>query len=544
MSMLAGVLAVACACSESMPEPTTGAAGAGAPEAGAAASEAVIDRARPRVVVEGGELEGRWAGANVRSFLGIPYASPPTGALRFRRPEPHEGWTALRDAGEFGGRCPQLPAAINPRGDTEDCLSLNVWTPARTPGDRLPVMVWIHGGGHTTGSASERPVDPGTTPLFSGEPLSAGYGVLVVTLNYRLGVLGFLGHAALAAEGVAPGNQGLWDQRLALQWVQQNIAAFGGDPSNVTLFGESAGSVDVCLHVASPRSRGLFHRAISQSGSCTTRRRVASEAEVQGRELAAQLGCAAADELACLRSKPVAELLDAAIATVATLPWGPIVDGDFVPEQPRALFDRGEIARVPYMLGSNTDEGTGFVLDALNVSETTYLTELMARFPPPVEEIAQQYPASTFADAPNPHFAALARAVGDARFVCAAHDTALRAHAAGLAVHLYNFDIPIDGPDGVLGSVHAGELGFVFGTWPAFTPETKLVSDRMLGYWSEFARAGDPNGGDRLVWPAFTDRANVRINFGLQATLLTDFRAAECAFWGRRYEAAFASAAP
>jgi para-nitrobenzyl esterase len=368
--------------------------------------------------------------------------------------------------------------------------------------------------------------------------------MLVVTLNYRLSVLGFLAHPALADEGVAPGNQGLWDQQLALQWVQQNIAAFGGDPSNVTLFGESAGSVDVCLHVASPRSRGLFHRAISQSGSCTTRRRVASEADAQGRELSARLGCTSADELACLRSKPVAELLDAASGAAATAPWGPIVDGDFVPEQPRALFDRGEIARVPYMLGSNTDEGTGFVLDALDVSETTYLAQLMARFPPPAEEIAQQYPASAFADAPNPHFAALARAVGDARFVCAAHDTALRAHAAGLPVYLYNFDIPVDGPDGVLGSIHAGELGFVFGTGPAFTPETKAVSDRMLGYWSEFARRGDPNGGDRLGWPAFTDTTNVRINFGLETTLLTDFRAAECAFWRRRYDAAFAPAAP
>jgi para-nitrobenzyl esterase len=511
--------------------PSAGSGSAGGPSATQAPE-------RPRVRVQGGELEGSMPSESVRAFFGIPYAKPPSGPLRFRPPEPHDGWPSLRDASRIGPRCPQLPAA--PEGETEDCLHLNVWTPAKTPPGGAPVMVWIHGGGHVVGSTGDLSNGADSEPLYSGLHLSAAHGVVVVTLNYRLGVLGFFAHEALALEGAPAGNQGLWDQQLALQWVQDNIAAFGGDPNNVTLFGESAGSVDVCLHVASPQSRGLFHRAISQSGACTTRRRDRAEAEQQGRDVTAGLGCAPGDALSCLRGKSVAELLDAD----AGGPLGPIADGEFLPEQPRALFDRGELAAVPYMLGTTNDEGSGFVADALEVNEETYLAELSARFTAPVEEIAERYPASDFASAPNPYFAALARAVGDARFVCPTQDTARRALAADLAVYLYNFDIPFDGPDGVFGAVHASELGYVFGTWPFFTPETRAVSDRMMAHWSHFAQSGDPNGEGLASWPPLDAATDVRINFGLQSTLVHDFRAAECEFWRARFDAAFAAVSP
>jgi para-nitrobenzyl esterase len=514
-------LLAACADSDSGPQPGTGDAGAlvAAPE-------------RPAVAIESGELQGLRLGTGVSSFLGIPYAAPPTGALRFRRPQPHEPWSWPRDASRFGPRCPQSPPPAMGE-DTEDCLFLNVWTPAESRDERLPVMVFIHGGGHVVGSASD-PAPPDIPALYSGEYLSER-GVVVVTFNYRLGVFGFLVHAALAGEGEAPGNYGLWDQIAALAWVQRNIAQFGGDPDNVTIFGESAGSVDVCLHVASPHSRDLFHRAISESGACTTRRRTAAEALPQGSALAAAVGCDEEDALACLRVAPMAELLAA-----ASTAYGPVVDGDFLPGQTRTLFDRGEIAPVPYMIGANSDEGTGFILDALAVSETTYLDELAARFTPPVEEIAALYPASEYAEEPSPYFAALAAAVGDSRFVCPAQDTAVRAAAAGLPVFVYNFTVPLDGPDGFLGAAHASELGFVFGTW-RFTAETAKVSDRMLRYWTNFARSGDPNGDDLLVWPAFTEAADERIELGLEPAILSDFRAEQCAFWRNRYDAAFAA---
>jgi para-nitrobenzyl esterase len=487
----------------------------------------------PTVKIDTGKLEGKSDGT-ISAFLGIPFAKPPVGDLRWKPPVKPAKWKGVRKATEFGSRCMQGriydDMIFRDPGPSEDCLYLNVWTPAKLgkSKDKLPVMVWIYGGGFAAGATSE--------PRQDGTNL-AKEGVVVVSMNYRLGIFGFFAHPELAKESShnATGNYGLMDQSAALEWVKRNIAQFGGDPDNVTIFGESAGSVDVCLHMASPHSRGLFHRAISESGACTTRRRTAAEALAQGSALAATVGCSEDDALACLRDAPIAELLEA-----ASTAYGPVVDGDFLPEQTRTLFDRGEIAPVPYMIGANSDEGTGFILDALAVSETTYLDELAARFTPPVEEIAALYPASDYAEAPSPYFAALAAAVGDSRFVCSAQDTAVRAAAAGLPVFVYNFTVPLDGPDGFLGAAHASELGFVFGTW-RFTEETAPVSDRMLRYWSNFARSGDPNGDDLLVWPAFTEAADERIELGLEPAILSDFRAEQCAFWRERYDAAFAA---
>jgi para-nitrobenzyl esterase len=496
---------------------------------------------RTQVTIDDGVLEGRIVNGNIRSFLGIPYAKPPVGALRWAAPQKNDGWATIKDAGKFGPRCAQLESTVlqNAASNDEDCLYLNVWSPL-TAKSKLPVMVWIHGGGNVNGSASEPVPFVKSGFFYSGEFL-AQRNVVVVSLNYRLGVFGFFGHPDLAKEGSPLGNQGLLDQQLALEWVKNNVAKFGGDPSNVTIFGESAGSQDVCLHVAAPKSRGLFHRAISESGGCTAHEQVAADAAELTTTLAAKVGCKGDGVLACLRGKSVADLL-AAVPTGTTVGqgFGPIVDGDFMPDQPRTLYDAGNIAKVPYILGSNTDEGTLFTVGQPQVASESELTAQLAKnFTPPPAEIEALYPLGATVDGGSPYTDVLARVFGDAVLICTTYDTAVRAAKAGSSVYMYNFDIPVDIPGLNLGATHGSELVYVFGTATNFTAETRKVSDRVQTYWTNFANTGDPNGTDVLAWPKFSQAANVRMNFGPESTIVTDFHANECAFWQKAYEAQF-----
>jgi para-nitrobenzyl esterase len=273
----------------------------------------------------------------------------------------------------IGNRCAQLASAVlqSAASDSEDCLYINVWTPSSA--EKLPVMVWLHGGGNVTGSASEPIPFVNSGVFYSGEFL-AQRKIVVVSLNYRLGVLGFLNEGSSVT-----GNQGLLDQKLALEWVHSNIERFGGDPTNVTIFGESAGSFDVCLHMASPKSRSLFHRAISESGGCTTRQQTEADGQKYTDEVAAKLGCAGKDTIGCLRGKSVMDLLNAVPANIPVgKGFGPIVDGDFMPDQPRTLYDSGNVAKVPYILGSNSDEGTLFTVGQ-----------------PPIKRFSRLHPAQT-----------------------------------------------------------------------------------------------------------------------------------------------------
>jgi para-nitrobenzyl esterase len=512
--------ASACGDDSKSPESATEVNAAGSGSAAAQSGATGV----PRVTLDDGALDGLWIAGGLRAFLGIPFAKPPVETLRWLPPEKNEAWSGLRDASKFRSRCPQPPSTDRLNVESEDCLYLNVWAP--TDAKKLPVMVWIHGGGNVNGSASEW--------VYDGQHL-ASHGVVLVSINYRLGVFGFFAHEALSNGGASSGNQGLWDQQRALSWVHDNIEKFGGDPANVTIFGESAGSTDVCMHMASPKSRGLFARAISQSGGCTTLRSTLVGAQRTAARFAEQLGCSGADPLECMRQKPFVELVDSAAAFNSS--FNVVVDGMFMPEQPRALFDRGEIAEVPYMLGSTTDEGSYWTLDATDITnDVQYLDALRQRFPEPVEPILQLYPASKFAESKNPYQAALTRVWGDARLVCPTYDVATRALARDLPVFMYNWDIPVDD---VIGVAHASELVFVFGTSLAFTPETMQVSERMQRYWTNFAKTGDPNGGDSLAWPKLTSGADVRINFGIDFTIVPDFRGPECAFWQSRFDAAF-----
>jgi len=486
------------------------------------------------VALDDGPLVGAAAANGVRSFLGIPYAEPPVGALRFQPPQAPKKWSALREAKAFGGRCAQIESTVlqNAGSEDEDCLYLNVWTPAAKADAKLPVMVWIHGGGNVNGSASEPVPYIKTGVFYSGEHL-ANKGVVVVSLNYRLGVFGFLAHPELQSEGGSTGNQGMWDQRFALQWVQRNIARFGGDPQQVTIFGESAGALDVCAHVVSPESRGLFQRAISQSGACTTLQRSAQDGAQQTATLAQKLGCGEGAVLSCLREHSVSELL----AASEGLTFGLVVDGKFWPDQPRALYERGEIAKVPYILGSNTDEGTLFTTGAKIDSEAALAAAVKQTFSAAADQVLARYPLSKFASEGNPAAAAFARIVGDARLVCPTVDAAVRHADAGASTYMYNFDIPAN--MGGLGATHGAELVYVFGTGPSLDAAQRTASERIQDYWVNLAKSGDPNASNLLPWPAFSTGQDVRLNFALETAEVRDFRAEECAFWRGVYALAF-----
>jgi len=515
-----------------------------------------IDGGSPLVTIADGQLKGHVDGS-VYAFLGIPYAQPPVGPLRWKAPQKPTPWTDVRVASTFGNRCAQnanmtLQTAASAE---EDCLYLNVWTPDPAA-SKLPVMVWFHGGGNVGGSASDPvPFSDGGGYFYSGAPI-AGNGVVVVSLNYRLGVLGFFAHPGLVAEGSKAGNQGLWDQRFALEWVQANIAQFGGDPGNVTIFGESAGSWDVCLHVASPQTPALFERSISESGGCTTRQATLADDQPQLLAFAAHVGCPAGDggtdSLTCLRNVPVATLLAEGVSDAGLSgPFAPVVDGDFLADQPRTLYESGKISKTPYLLGTNNDEGTLFELGATPVTDQNGLNAAIAQqFGDAGAALAQLYPLSEFdGGQPNPYQAALTRMVGDEILVCSTYDSALLAASQGSPVYMYNFDIPVVIPGVVgtgpgelyLGASHGSELPFVFGTSPEFATDMAqaTLSQLMERYWTRFAAGGDPNGGSDLAWPKFSASNDERMQFTLQPSIVQGFRATECMFWIGQYEAQF-----
>ncbi|MDI6875046.1 carboxylesterase/lipase family protein [Candidatus Solincola sp.] len=459
-------------------------------------------------MLDSGPISGRLENG-VRSFLGIPYAAPPVGELRWKEPQPVEPWVEVRPCLDYGPSCPQ------PRSDwtgqldvgetSEDCLYLNVWTPARTQQDRLPVMVWIHGGAFQTGS--------GSLPIYDGTGL-ASRGVVVVTINYRLGPLGFLAHPLLSEEsphGVS-GNYGLLDQVAALEWVQRNIAAFGGDPGKVTVFGESAGGMSILYLMTSPLAEGLFQRAIVESGPLMELGLPAGgtptleEAERQGSEISRKLRCAdAEDELAALRSVEPEKLMEAVSSDnpfTGPINLGPNVDGYLLPGSPLEAFSSGEVAQVPLLTGINADEGTIFAPDIPPEQYRLMVSFLYGDLAP---EILARYPGNT----PEQVKPALSRLITELGFAATARFTAESMSTLGTPSYLYHFTrIPTDPRVQGLGSFHGLEIMYVFGT----LDEMQMIglddadfhlSEAMMTYWTSFAATGDPNAADLLEWPSY-----------------------------------------
>jgi para-nitrobenzyl esterase len=499
-----------------------------------------------------GDVQGGMNG-NARQFLGIPFAAPPVGPLRWRPPAAVTPWQGVLPATDFAPACAQLASIQGPASNEENCLYLNVWTPDPAPKRPLPVMVWFHGGGNQQGSARDAVPFPGVPGHFyDAHVLSGERNVVVVTINYRLNVFGFFAHSALAAEDPSyphAGNQGLLDQRAALQWVRQNILAFGGDPKKVTIFGESAGSEDVCFQMVSAGSRGLFQRGISESGGCTTRQPTAAEGAATAASLATAVGCgSASDQLACLRQIPASTLLASLPGSGSTIVTGlsfePVVDGGFLPDQPRTLFDSRHFARVPYILGSNADEGNLFFLGVPPVTnEAEYHAALVLRYGTLADQVEAVYPAANFA---SPQ-AALERAFGDEILVCTTYDTARRTAAGGAPAYLYNFNRELPIPilqQLMLGVFHGSEIVYVFGSITPPTPDDATVGETIRGYWTRLAKRGNPNGAGATKWPRYKDKTDKRLNIDVQTTVLTGFRRHECEFWWGLYDAEFANGSP
>ena len=442
----------------------------------------------------------------VRTFLGIPYAAPPVGPLRWREPMPAARWKGVRQATTFGPHCMQPPVfadmIFRDPGPSEDCLTLNVWTPAKDKSAKLPVMVWIYGGGYQGGSTSEARQD--------GAVL-ATRGVVVVTLNYRLNIFGFFTHPALTAESPnkASGNYGLLDQIAALRWVKENIEAFGGDPSNVTLFGESAGAFAVSIHMASPRAKGLFQKAIGESGGAFTGAGpgMPTLAEAEAKDAAFAHTVYHADTLDALRAVPAQELLDRANKPAGApdlVHFAPVIDGYLLPESVAALFAAGKQNDVPLLAGWNHDEGG--VLTKTTAS--SFQKDVRERFGENAPRALKLYPASSDAEA--------IRSASDlAADTFIAYSTwkwlEAQATTGKQPVYRYRFEgvVPADPfhPDGNA-AYHSGEIAYVFGSQHLltdfkWTAEDRALSRQMQQYWTNFARTGDPNGASLPPWPRY-----------------------------------------
>jgi len=431
-------------------------------------------------------------------YKGVPFAAPPVGELRWRSPQPAKNWEGVRLADKFA---PEPMQGGNPvSGKSEDCLYLNVWTPARSQGDKIPVLVWIYGGGFNFGGTAE--------PTYNGEKL-AKKGVVLVSIAYRVGQLGFLAHPELSAESPnhVSGNYGLLDMIAALKWIRENIAAFGGDPNKVTIFGESAGGIAVSMLCASPLAKGLFQGAISESGGSFGPTRITTfpgenmkslrDAEAAGERYAKGAGFSSIADL----RKVDADKLPA----IRGLAW-PIVDGWVIPGDQYKLYEAGKYNETPILVGYNSDEGASF-----SPPKTTedYITAVKARYGKFADELIKAYPPGTGTVAKTARDLSRDAAFGWHTWSWAR----LQAGKGKSKVFYYYFDqhpnYPEGSPRAGYGSPHGQEVAYVFGTLDASNPQTGKtdleISDAMGAYWTNFAKYGDPNGPEEPKWPAFTD---------------------------------------
>ena len=464
-----------------------------------------VDTGRVRGLVNNG----------VAAFKGIPFAAPPVGALRWKAPHPAPPWKGVREAVEFGPRCMQGniydDMVFRDKGPSEDCLYLNVWTPATSPKARLPVMVWIYGGGFAAGAASE--------PRQDGENL-AKKGVVVVSMNYRLNVFGFFANAELAKESDhdSSGNYGLLDQLAALEWVHKNIAGFGGDPAKVTIFGESAGSFSVSALMASPLAQGLFRGAIGESGAffgTVLPLNRLSQSEEADAQFAESIG---AHSLADLRAKPAGELLDAAVKQKAIW-FAPNIDGYFLPQSVSEIFMTGKQSHVPLLAGWNRDEGSyRSIFEKDEPTAANFVAYAHKHFGDKADEFLKLYPAASDEQAKRS-----AQDLAGDQFIAFSTWKWLEMQSATGKSTLYRYEFDDAPPASAnartsAGEVaprdayHSAEIEFVFGALASknlpWRPEDKALSELMSSYWANFARNGDPNGTGLPAWSAYNSRGS------------------------------------
>jgi para-nitrobenzyl esterase len=474
--------------------------------------------------VEGGLISGATIDG-VRSYKGIPFAAPPAGNLRWKAPQPVIAWEGVREAAEFAPDCPQAPypqASLfysAPRPQSEDCLCLNVWTAAKE-NEKRPVMVWIHGGALTRGSGATRTYD-GTN--------FARKGVVLVTINYRLGPLGYLAHPELTAESPhrSSGNYGVLDQIAALKWVQKNIAVFGGDPKRVTIFGESAGSWSVNALVASPLAKGLFHRAIGQSGGAfgpgvflKEDRRTQPSAEKIGAAFAKATG---ADSLSALRALPAEKIVEIFNSDAEGRKFRTVVnvDGWVLPDEIRNLFAQGKQNDVPVIVGSNANEMTSLTVPAtIPKTMADYRRRVEPQYGELIREFDVVYPVKSDADVATAYLNSLR----DVTFTWPMRTWARMTATGRSKAYLYWFSHAPPNPQSkYLGAYHAGEIAYVFNNLnrqnPLLQEADHKLSEMMMSYWINFATTGDPNGKGLPKWTPYDQKAESYMDFGAPAQL-------------------------
>jgi para-nitrobenzyl esterase len=469
-----------------------------------------------QVRVESGVLEGKTsADGKVRIFLGVPFAAPPVGELRWKEPQPVAKWDGVRQSKKFGARCMQAgiyaDMVFRDAGSSEDCLYLNVWAPKTKASAKLPVMVWIYGGGFQAGSTSE--------PRQDGEHL-AHKGVVIVSMNYRLGIFGFFSHPDLTAESPhhASGNYGLMDQAAALQWVHENIAAFGGDPAKVTIFGESAGSFSVSAQMASPMAKNFVHGAIGESGAFfgkTLKAKPLEETQRRDAVFAEELGMKSIEQM---RGVDARRLLDAAMKR-NSYRAEPNIDGHFLTATALYIFAKGEQAHVPLMAGWNRDEGNYHsFFGSEEESKGNYAAKIRQKFGDEAEEALKLFPADSGQEMRNS-----AGLLATADFTAFGTWKWLETQGAtgGAAVFRFEFDDAPRGGEANDGTVvgvfayHSAEIEFVFGTLDSkklpWRAEDYKLSELMGTYWTNFAKNGDPNGAGVAVWPKYEEQNGFQV---------------------------------
>ena len=503
----------------------------------------------PVVHIATGQLRGTLQGTTA-VFLGIPFAAPPVGALRWREPQPPIAWTGVRDATKLGSSCVQVPAGIGefiqplaaaygktydivPIAFSEDCLFLNVWAPSWPVKTPLPVMVWVHGGSNRAGGSAE--------DTYDGAALAAR-GVLVVSINYRLGPLGFFSHPELAAESPhhSTGNYGLLDQIAALHWVQQNIAQFGGDPGNVTIFGESAGSVDITTLMASPLSANLFHRVIAESGPSfgIARERTASEMTPLAMAVGTAAGGKPGAQLVALRKLPATQIADIETRLIPAQfpganPNAPVVDGWVLPQSPARAYASGAIQKVDLLAGLNAREWAAFRVGVEAAQKNSGQPAPKPDFGKQIK-LTQDLTRPIYGNWTNITVAAyvvkiilhgtpaLDQTTDDIVWACPTGAEAALVTSAGQHAFVYRFERSVPGPgEANLGAFHAIELPYVFDAfqartfgWLPFTATDHMLSNVIQTYWTNFAKTGDPNGPGLPHWNAWTTSQEPFLVFG------------------------------
>ena len=463
------------------------------------------------VKTDAGAVSGIQQGS-LRVYLGIPFAAPPTGDLRWRPPAPVKAWDGVKETKLYSPSCPQPLSADPSLNMSEDCLYLNVWTPAKSADEKLPVMIFLYGGAF--GKIA------GSMPLYNGTAL-AQKGVIVVTTNYRDGALGFLAHPLLDKESPhnSSGNYGLLDQISAMSWVQRNIGQFGGDPSRVTIFGQSAGGESILIHLVSPQSKGLYQQAIVESGTFWTNGaeidslNSKANAEQIGETYTQSLGYSGPDAISQMRKLSSQEIANATpwpaspFQMVNSRHFEPTIDGWLIPDSPDNMYLLHRENPIPLIIGHNSDDGVTLAADA-NMTVSEYRTYIQNRFKKDADAVLQKYPANSTTEVQTQ----LEQIMTDYDFNDAAKFVAGSMAEMNASTYLYRYSYALPGQP--YGSFHGSELFLLFKIPIPEDPVTVSVSENLIDLWTRFAKTGDPNGGMNITWPRYNRENGQYLDIG------------------------------